>query len=222
MASQGDEATMKSVTPGEVVDVSGDIGQHFATTENGHVATVFGRVMTRNSETSIVPYRQPYFPATGDLVVGMVASVRNNMWIVDVGGPFEAILPQSHVPWRSGYGQTSAQMPTGSILLGRILDVDETMRCVVTMKGVGMRRLSQGVVVEVPVASLGRIIGSSGSTIKRLKEGSGCRAIVGSNGRIWIDGELNGINWLRETILMIAEANDPRPVIDAQMKSAPM
>ena len=163
---------MKSVTPGEVVDVNGDIGQHLATTKNGPVATVFGRVVTRNTTTSVAPYRQPYFPATGDLVVGLVASVRNNMWIVDVGGPFEAIIPQSHVPWRSGYGQTRAQMPTGSVLLGRVLDVDETMRCVVTMKGVGMRRLSQGLVVEVPVASLGQIIGSSGSTIKRLKEGS--------------------------------------------------
>ena len=164
---------------------------------------IAGNASVKDGETNISPHNIVYLPKTGDLVVGLVTTARNNMWIVDINGPFEAILPASHVPWKAVYGQTNAQMPPGSTIVGRLLEVDETMRCVLTMKGVGMRRLSSGTVVDVKLSSIGKIIGQGGTMLKRLKNKSGCRILLGENGRIWIDGEVPSMQWLRSVILAI-------------------
>ena len=91
-------------------------------------------------------------------------------------------------------------MDIGDSALARVQEVDECHNVVLTMKGVGLRRLSQGAVVEVPVNHLDRIRGLNNSNLDRMKDVSDCRIIVGENGRVWIDGSEQGISWTREAL----------------------
>ena len=55
----------------------------------------------------------------------------------------------SLAPWKVEFGQARQHMDVGDSLLARVQEVDECHNVVLTMKGVGLRRLSQGAVVEV-------------------------------------------------------------------------
>ena len=85
------------------------------------------------------------------------------------------------------------------------------------MKGVGLRRLSQGAVVEVPVNHIDRIRGENNANLDRMKNISDCRIIVGENGRVWIDGDDNNISWTREA-LAIAKQHGHKSNFDSMMK----
>ncbi len=213
---------MEIVTPGTVVGTL-PMRSGFGTKMIGDqiIATVSGRIRESSNLVVVESLNKSYFPGLGDLVIADVISVRNNMWILDVRGPFEAILPASLVPWASGYGQTHHQMTPGASVLARIQDVDETMRCVLTMKGAGLRKLVQGSIVDVPIGKINRLTGGDVARLSALKEAADCRAIVGGNGRIWIDGSLDHIQWLRDAIVAISKANDVGGVFSQLLESAP-
>ena len=61
------------------------------------------------------------------------------------------------------------------------------------MKGVGLRRLTGGQIVDITPAKVPRVIGKGGSMISLIKQYTKCRIFVGQNGRIWIDGDLKDI-----------------------------
>ena len=89
-------------------------------------------------------------------------------------------------------------MDIGDSALARVQEVDECHNVVLTMKGVGLRRLSQGAIVEIPVNHIDRIRGENNSHLDRMKDISDCRIIIGENGRVWIDGDDAGISWTRD------------------------
>jgi exosome complex component RRP4 len=73
------------------------------------------------------------------------------------------------------------------------------------MKGVGLRRLNQGAVESIPVQHVDRIRGDGNSLLQRLRDACDCRIMVGENGRVWIDGDSEGIAWARKALQMVAE-----------------
>ena len=123
----------------------------------------------------------------------------------------------SLAPWKVELGQARQHMDIGDSALARVQEVDECHNVVLTMKGVGLRRLSQGAVVEVPVNHLDRIRGENNSNLDRMKDTSDCRIIVGENGRVWIDGDDSGISWTREA-LAIAKQQGHKKNFDSIMK----
>ena len=73
------------------------------------------------------------------------------------------------------------------------------------MKGMGLRKLKSGIVESVDPHLLGRVIGSKGSNLASLKEETDTRITVADNGRIWIDGDVDGISAAREKLLEMME-----------------
>ena len=57
------------------------------------------------------------------------------------------------------------------------------------VKGMGLRKLIGGRIIKVSPHKVPRIIGKQGSMISLLKERTGCKIIVGQNGKVWIKGE---------------------------------
>ena len=50
----------------------------------------------------------------------------------------------SLAPWKVEFGSTRQHLGIGDAALARIQEVDETHNMVLTMKGVGLRRLNEG------------------------------------------------------------------------------
>jgi exosome complex component RRP4 len=148
---------------------------------------------------AIEPLRSAYIPRPSDLVIGFVEGCTNNIWFIDIGAPFNAILPMSLGPGKAAFGGTRSLMD--------IQEVEETHSSVLTMKGMGLRKIRSGNIEDIEPHLLGRLIGKGGKSLRQLKEDTDCRIIVADNGRIWIDGELDGIVDVRDRLqAMSAEA----------------
>ncbi len=146
-----------------------------------------------------------YDPQKGDKVIGTVTDLDASYWTVDVNAPFPAVLHVNDVPWRVDYGDTASYIEVGDALLVKITDVDEQKRMQITIDEEGLRKLDVGQIVEIPPSQVPRIIGRGGSMISMLKKYTGCKIFVGQNGRIWIDGDLEGQYLAIKAINMIEE-----------------
>ena len=192
------------VTPGEDLGKSEGIEVgHGVLVMDGRIrATKHGKMKVKGNEVSIQPLRTGYIPRPGDLVIGYVEGCTNNIWFIDIGAPFNAILPMSLGPGNASFGGTRQVMDIGEAVLCRVQEVEETHSSVVTMKGLGLRKIRSGTIEDVEPHLLGQLIGKKGNSLRKLKDNSDCRIIVCDNGRIWVDGEFDGVvsvrNRLRE------------------------
>ena len=195
-------AEQRLVTPGMVIGpASGKrAGSGTIAENNEFIATRLGWLNERNDVVSVLPINSAYMPRSGDLVIGYVAEVRNNLWFFDVNGPFQALLPMSLAPWKVEYGSTRQHLGIGDAALARIQEVDETHNMVLTMKGVGLRRLNEGAVVSIPVNLIDTLRGENNATLSRIRDATNCRIIVGDNGRVWIHGDAEDMLASRQLI----------------------
>ena len=195
-------AEQRLVTPGMVIGpTSGKrAGSGTIAENNEFIATRLGWLNERNDVVSVLPINSAYMPRSGDLIIGYVAEVRNNLWFFDVNGPFQALLPMSLAPWKVEYGSTRQHLGIGDAALARIQEVDETHNMVLTMKGVGLRRLNEGAVVSIPVNLIDTLRGENNATLSRIRDATNCRIIVGDNGRVWIHGDSEDMLASRQVI----------------------
>mgnify|MGYP001371399211 CR=1 FL=1 len=80
---------------------------------------------------------------------------------------------------------------------------DEAHNIVLTMKGVGLRRLKEGIMSDISMNHISRLRGENDSTLRQLKEVSDCRIIVAENGRVWVDGDSDGITFMRTVLELV-------------------
>ncbi len=175
-------------------------------------ATKNGRIRNQGSTVSIEPLHTRYIPRPGDLAIGYIEGCTNNIWFVELGAPFNAILPMSLGPGKVEFGGTRSVMDVGEAILCRVQEVEETHSSVVTMKGMGLRKIRSGVIEEIDPHLLGRLIGKGGESLRRLKEDAECRVIVADNGRMWIDGDLSGILEVRRRLDLLTVESRSIPV----------
>tara|TARA_Y100000768_G_scaffold103957_2_gene76060 strand:+ start:8081 stop:8707 length:627 start_codon:yes stop_codon:yes gene_type:complete len=194
------------VVPGE--DLGESEGQ-----EAGHgVLSISGRlkaikqgiIRKKGALVSVEPKHTRYMPRPGDLVIGFIEGCTNNIWFIELGAPFNAILPMSLGPGKVDFGGTRSVMDVGDAVLCRIQEVEETHSSVVTMKGMGLRKIRSGTIEEIDPHLLGRLIGKGGESLRRLKEDTECRIVVADNGRMWIDGEFEGILEVRKRLFELS------------------
>jgi exosome complex component RRP4 len=140
--------------------------------------------------------------------------MRANIWFIDIGAPFNAILPMSLAPGKVDFGATRDAMDVGTTILCRVQEVDESHSSVVTMKGMGLRKLNSGFVDQIPPHLNALVIGSKGTMIQMLKEESDCRIIVGQNGRLWIEGEPEGVRLVRDALEIVRETGHAPGLLD--------
>ena len=62
---------------------------------------------------SVDPLSSRYVPRAGDLVVGYVEGMTNNIWFLDIGASFNAILPMSLAPWKVEFGAVREHLDVG-------------------------------------------------------------------------------------------------------------
>ena len=219
-------AEQRLVTPGMTIgSLSGmRVGSGAISQNDEIIATKLGWVRESNGTVSVDPINSPYLPRSGDLVIAHVAEVRNNLWFMDINGSFQGLLPMSLAPWKVEFGAARQHMGIGDVALARVQEVDECHNVVLTMKGIGLRRIKQGSLLTIPVNHIDRIKGKDNSTIERLKNACDCRIIIGQNGKVWVDGNAEGIAWARKAIQIAQDCghkNTFEAEISAHEKNAP-
>ena len=197
------------VVPGEDLGDSEDFeAGHGVMAISGRLKAVKqGRLREKGGSISVDPTHTRYIPRPGDLVIGYIEGCTNNLWFIELGAPFNAILPMSLGPGKVDFGGTRSVMDIGDAVLCRIQEVEETHSSVVTMKGMGLRKIRSGVIEEIDPHLLGRLIGKGGESLRRLKAETECGIVVADNGRMWFDGELDGILDVRNKLSAISQRN---------------
>ena len=88
-------------------------------------------------------------------------------------------------------------------MLCKIVNVTKSVAIDLSMKGPGLRKLTDGTIIKIAPSKVPRVIGKQGSMINLIKEKTGCKVSVGQNGLVWVQGEdtakeLIAINAIKE------------------------
>ena len=111
----------------------------------------------------------------------------------------------SLAPWKVEFGAVREHLDVGDAVLCRVQEVDETHSAVATMKGMGLRKLKSGLLEEIPPHIIPQVIGKGGAMLQTLKSLGNSRIVIGQNGRIWLDGEHDGMRSIRTALEVIRE-----------------
>lgn len=162
--------------------------------EKGKIyAENLGILVQQDNVFTVVPLKGRYLPIVGDFVIGIVLEASQSNWLVDIKAPYPALLHVNEVPWEIEFGDTRRYLNAGDTILAKALSVDESKKLQITLNDRNLYKIKGGHIIEVDASIVPRIIGKKGSMIANIKKYSRCRIFVGQNGRIWIDGPVDGI-----------------------------
>ena len=174
--------------------------------ENGKIyAEILGVLSGGNDSVSVVPLKGRYDPFEKDFVIGIVEEPMASSWLVDINAAYPALLHVNEVPWDVEFGETEKYLNHGDCVMAKVLSVDQEKKLQITLKDRNLYKIRGGTMMNVEPSKVPRIIGKKGSMISLLKKYTNCRIFVGQNGRIWIDGDEDGVNKVIETIKKIEE-----------------
>jgi exosome complex component RRP4 len=151
----------------------------------------------------VLPLKGRYDPVVGDFVIGVVEEAATSNWMVDINAPYPALLHVNEVPWEIDFADTEKYLNTGDAILAKVLSVDESKKLQITLNDRNLFKIKGGHIIEVESSVVPRIIGKKGSMIALIKKYTRCRIFVGQNGRIWIDGDAEGIAMVQRAITKI-------------------
>ncbi len=194
------------VVPGQTLtdaDVRPGLGAYRSDSEV--VAATLGIKNVDGTYASVIPLGGQYIPRVGDIVIGRVDDVGPSNWLIEINSPYPAPMHVNEVPWHVEFGETTDYMKAGDAVIVRVVRVTEVGRVQVSMEGPGLRKLQGGQLVQIPHSKVPRVIGTKGSMISLIKKYTGCRLVVGQNGRIWIDGDPDDILIAMGAVNMISD-----------------
>jgi exosome complex component RRP4 len=155
--------------------------------EGGKIfSSVVGLAELRGNRVKVVALEGVYIPREGDLVIGTITLVAGNNWKVEIGGPYLASLHANNALRRPYSDDISEYMDMGDVIAAEVITFDRGSGPFLGMKGRGLRKLDDGMILHISPAKIPRIIGRRGSMINMIKDQLRIQTMVGQNGRIWI------------------------------------
>lgn len=180
------------VVPGQVLAKSMDYlpakgtyreGDEIRALQTG-IVNISGRLI------KLIPLKGPYIPKVNDMVIGRITDVGIGGWLLDIG--FSNLAGLRVKDATAGYIPREAELSSyykfGDYVITKLIRVTKEKLIDMTTKGRGLRKLEEGVIINVTSVKVPRIIGKGGSMISMIKEKTGCRIMVGQNGIIWLSG----------------------------------
>jgi exosome complex component RRP4 len=162
-----------------------------------------GVLTIQDNFINIIPLKGRYEPIVGDFVIGVVEEASTSNWMVDINAPYPALLHVHEVPWEIEFADTEKYLNTGDAILAKILSVDESKKLQITLNDRNLFKLKGGHIIEFEPSMYRRIMGKKYSMIEMIQKYTRCRIKVGKNGRIWIDGDAEGIGKVLQVISKI-------------------
>ncbi len=155
--------------------------------EDGKIfSSIVGLAELRGNRVKVVALEGVYIPREGDLVIGTITLVAGNNWKVEIGGPYLASLHANNALRRPYSDDISEYMDMGDVIAAEVITFDRGSGPFLGMKGRGLRKLTDGMILHISPAKIPRIIGRRGSMINMIKDLLRIQTMVGQNGRIWI------------------------------------
>ena len=172
--------------------------------EDGKIySSLLGVLNIRQQFINVVPLKGRYEPSERDFVIGIVDIPMSSSWLVDINAPYPALLHVNEVPWDVEFGETEKYLNNGDCIMAKVLQVDQEKKLQITLNDRNLYKIKGGLLIDVEPSKVPRIIGKKGSMISLLKQYTKCRIFVGQNGRVWIDGDEQGIKKVIDTIKQI-------------------
>lgn len=180
------------VIPGDEIINSIDYlpGRNCFREGNSIFAKRIGLVSVRGRVISVIPLSGVYLPKGGDMVIGKVADIQSNGWVVDINSTSDAYLPLSGVREFIDTSKTdlSKFYTVGDVIYAKIGHANShTIQ--LSMQDPRARKFRSGRIISMNSAKVPRLIGKDGSMINMIKDKSACRINVGQNGLVWFEGE---------------------------------
>ena len=178
------------VIPGEVIFNQDDYlpGDGTEKRPEGIVALRFGLADEQNKLVKVIPLSGVYQPRRGNVVVGRVENITFNGWVMDIGSAESTFLSINEIPRFVNKDALEDVMEIGDMIVAKIFSINR--RGVdLTVKGRGLGKIDDGIIVNINSNKVPRIIGKEGSMISLIKEETGCNITVGQNGLVWIKGD---------------------------------
>jgi len=162
-----------------------------------------GVLIIQDNFINIIPLKGRYEPIVGDFVIGVVEEASTSNWMVDINAPYPALLHVHEVPWEIEFADTEKYLNTGDAILAKVLSVDESKKLQITLNDRNLFKLKGGHIIEFEPSIYRRIMGKKYSMIEIIQKYTRCRIKVGKNGRIWVDGDAEGIGKVLQVISKI-------------------
>lgn len=208
------EMTRKMVIPGELV-AEGDyfLGDGVYKSGNEIYSSIMGLLDERGKKIRVIPFKGKYMPKEGDFVIGTVIdSPFPNAWEIEIMSPYFSILNASDYFREIDVFKTPILeiMKPGEMIYAYIREVSPTRRVFLTMTERGARRLGPGKIIEISPSKIPRVIGKKRSMLSMIVKETGTNILVGQNGRIWIRGKPEMVEFVTKVIMRIEqEAHTP-------------
>jgi len=154
-------------------------------------ASVLGLLDANGSFMKVIPIQGKYVPKPGDLVIGVIEDLSFSLWNLDLNSYYKGVLTVANGCERYidlNRENLSDIYAIGDVILAKVENVSESLVAGLTMKDRGLYKLNGGKLLTISPTKVPRVIGRKGSMIQMLKNHTGCRIVVGQNGRIWISG----------------------------------
>jgi exosome complex component RRP4 len=171
------------------------------------ISTRLGLVQLDNKVIKIIPLSGKYLPKRGDTIIGHVTEILSAGWRVELNCAWMSLLGIANgtTEYIKKGEDLSQFYAIGDYILAQITNVTKEKLIDLTMKGPGLKRLGAGRIIPVNTNKVPRIIGKGGSMVSMIKNATGCRIVVGQNGRIWLQGEPKEELIAEKTIKMIED-----------------
>jgi exosome complex component RRP4 len=187
-------------------DVKKNKAGHGTFIENGKIYSArLGILSKREGEEyiNVTPLKGRYDPIEGDFVIGIVEEASASSWLVDINAPYPALLHVNEVPWDVEFGETEKYLNHGDSIMAKISQVDVAKKIQITLKDRNLYKIKGGHIIEFEPSIYRRIMGKKYSMIELIQKYTRCRIFVGKNGRVWIDGDAEGIEKVLQAIYKI-------------------
>ena len=197
----------KIVIPGETIAKGDDYLPGEGTEKRGEeiVALRFGLAEETNRLVKIIPLSGAYLPRRGNIVIGSVENITFNGWVINIGTADSAFLSIMEIPRYVNKSEMDEVMDIGDGVVGKIFTINKR-GIDLTIKGRGLGKIEEGIIIKINPNKVPRIIGKEGSMIKMIKDETGCEITVGQNGLIWIKGDkIENEIYAKEAILFVTE-----------------
>ncbi|MHC1570838.1 MAG: exosome complex RNA-binding protein Rrp4 [Methermicoccaceae archaeon] len=194
---------MRVVVPGE--ELSKNVRQAGEGTyvADGRVYSQHYGMVHEGRDIRVIPFEGKYVPSVGDVVIGMITEIMPFGWIVDIASPYDSLLHVAEYPRRLSAADMKSHLTVGDCIVARVKEVSFSMNVSLELKDASGKPLKGGRLVSITHTKVPRLIGRGGSMITMLQRETGCRLLVGQNGRVWITGPSRWVPVVADLVDMI-------------------
>ncbi len=178
------------VVPGEIILSGEDYLPGEGTRREGDniVSIRFGLAEELGKVVRVIAISGAYIPRKNNVVIGRVADITFNGWLIDIDSALSAFLPIEETPHFINRNEMDRFLAIGDVVAAKIWSV-KSKGIDMALKGKGLGKLEEGFLFRIIPSRVPRVIGREGSMINLIKDKTGCNITVGQNGRVWVKGQ---------------------------------